>query len=121
MPLPVRTRQRPLSVVVTPVRGDRNGALFPGLTAAIVSVLDLDATMTLPEKELRDLFDLSVAEARVALAIADGLEPAAVARRLGLRMPTVRTHLSRIFEKTETTGQAGLSRLLGRLAAAPGP
>ena len=121
MPLPVPSRQRPLSVVVTPVHGYRTGALFPGVTAAIVSVLDLDATMTLPEKELRDLFDLSLAEARVALAIADGLEPAAIARRLGLRLPTVRTHLSRIFEKTETTGQAGLSRLLGRLAAAPSP
>jgi DNA-binding CsgD family transcriptional regulator len=118
MPLPTGTRRRPLSVTVSPLRGDR-ASLFPGSTAVVVIVTDLDATTTLPEKELRDLFGLTLAEARVALAVAEDLDAAAIAERFGVGMPTVRTHLSRIFDKTETAGRASLSHLLTRLAAGP--
>ncbi len=108
-------RQRPLSIVICPVRG-APAAVYPGAPTVIACVMDLDATVTLPEKELRDLFGLTLAEARVALALSEGLEPATIARRLGLSLPTVRTHLAHIFDKTETRGQVALGSLLMRLA-----
>lgn len=118
MTLPTPGRQRPLSLLVCPVRGDR-AALLPDPAAVVVWVTDLDATLSLSEKELGELFGLTRAESRVALALSEGLDPATVARRLGLALPTVRTHLAHIFDKTETGGQVALSRLLTRLAAAP--
>jgi DNA-binding CsgD family transcriptional regulator len=119
MTIPTPGRQRPLSLLVSPVRGER-AALLPDQPAVVVWVTDLDATVSLPEKELRDLFGLTLAESRVALALSEGLDPGMVARRLGLAMPTVRTHLAHIFEKTDTSGQVALSSLLTRIAA-PAP
>jgi DNA-binding CsgD family transcriptional regulator len=118
MALATRSRRRPLSLMIAPVRGER-AALFPSRPSVVVCVTDLDAIVTLPERQLRDLFGHTPAEGRVALALSDGLEPAVVAKRLGLALPTVRTHLAHIFEKTDTSGQAALTSLMTR-AAAPG-
>jgi DNA-binding CsgD family transcriptional regulator len=117
MTLATPSRQRPLSIIVCPIRGER-AAVYPGTPAVIACVTDLDATVTLPEKELRDLFGLTMAESRVALALSEGADPAMIAGRLGLSIPTVRTHLAHIFDKTETRGQVALSNLLIRLATA---
>lgn len=119
MLLPTPGRQRPLALLVCPVRGER-ATLLPEPASVVVWVTDLDAAVSLPEKELRDLFGLTLAESRVATALSEGLDPAMVARRLGLSLPTVRTHLAHIFEKTETGGQVALSRLLTRVAG-PAP
>ncbi len=115
MALATQSRQRPLSLTIAPMRGDR-AKLFPSGPSAVICAIDLDATETLSEKQLRDLFGLTPAEARVALAFADASPPAAVASHMGLALPTVRAHLARIFEKTETSGQVALSRLLARAA-----
>ena len=115
MALATRCRRRPLSLLVAPVRGER-AALFPSGPAVIVCVTDLDASVKLREQQLRDLFGLTPAEGRVALALSDGLEPALVAKQLGLALPTVRTHLAHIFEKTDTRGQVALTSLMMRAA-----
>jgi DNA-binding CsgD family transcriptional regulator len=117
MTLATPARQRPLSILICPARGER-AAVYPGGSAVIACVMDPDATVTLPEKELQQLFGLTLAETRVALAMGEGLDPAAAAKRLGLSLPTVRTHLAHIFDKTETRGQPALSSLLMRLATA---
>jgi DNA-binding CsgD family transcriptional regulator len=119
MMLPTPARRRPLALVAYPLQADRDD-LFPKASAVAVCVTDLDAYVSLPEKELRDLFGLTPAEARVALALTEGLDPAGVAERLGVSMPTVRTHLTRIFDKTETAGQATLNGLLARIGATMG-
>jgi len=114
MTLATPSRQRPLALVAYPLHGE-GAAHFPRTSAVVVSVTDLDACVSLPEKELRELFGLTHAESRVALALSDGLEPALVANRLGIALPTVRTHLAHIFDKTETSGQAALNGLLARV------
>jgi len=120
MTLATPDRQRPLALVAYPLRGER-ATLFPRTSAVVVTVTDLDACVSLPEKELRELFGLTQTESRVALALSEGLDPASVAKRFGLAMPTVRTHLSHIFDKTETSGQAALNGLLARVGATLGP
>ena len=114
MTLATPHRQRPLALVAYPLHREP-AALFPHTSAVVVSVTDLDSRVSLPEKELRELFGLTQAESRVALALSECLDPALVARRLGLALPTVRTHLAHIFDKTETSGQVALNGLLARI------
>ena len=54
------------------------------------------------------LFGLSPAETRVVARLLAGDAPAAIAQRLGISVPTVRTQMSSIFAKTGTTGQVEL-------------
>jgi DNA-binding CsgD family transcriptional regulator/PAS domain-containing protein len=103
----------PLSVTVTPARSDYHSVFHSG-PAVIVCVTDLHAQVSLPEQRLYDLFGLSRAEARVAVALFEGLDPREVAERLNLSVYTVRGHLIRIFEKTGAHGQVELARLMMR-------
>jgi DNA-binding CsgD family transcriptional regulator len=81
-------------------------------------VTDLEAEVSLPEQRLRDLFGLTPAETRVALALFDGLSPADAATGLGVSFHTVRNQLVRIFEKTGTNRQTELVRLMMRAVGA---
>jgi len=119
MTLATPHRRRPLALVAYPLNRERVD-LFPKASAVAVCVTDLDAYVSYPEKELRDLFGLTAAEARVALTLSEGLDGTGIAERLGLSLPTVRTHLAHIFDKTETTGQATLNGLLARVGATMG-
>jgi len=59
-----------------------------------------------------DFFGLSRAEARLARAICHGDSVENYARDHDLRLPTVRTQLSSVFNKTGTDRQAELVRLV---------
>jgi DNA-binding CsgD family transcriptional regulator/PAS domain-containing protein len=111
------SRRRPLSVTVTPVGAERF-SIFHEEPAVMVCVTDLQAEVSLGDQRLRDLFGLSPAEARVALALFDGQSPKQAAASLGLSYFTVRGHLVRIFDKTQTGGQVELTRLMMRAAGA---
>lgn len=60
----------------------------------------------------RQMFDLTEAEARLALGLASGLSLTELARQQGIRMTTARTHLARIFWKTGTRQQSQVAALL---------
>ncbi|MGI8840102.1 MAG: LuxR C-terminal-related transcriptional regulator [Caulobacteraceae bacterium] len=113
MALAVPPRRRPLSVSVTPAGMDYR-SVFQGGPTVIVCVTDLEIQVSLPEQRLHDLFGLTRAEARVATALFEGLDPREAAGRLGLSFHTVRGHLMRIFEKTGARGQVELARLMMR-------
>jgi len=70
---------------------------------------------------LRDLFDLTLGEARVAALVGSGLPPREAAARLGISEETARTVLKRVFAKTGVSRQSQLTSLLSRLALPPGP
>lgn len=57
---------------------------------------------------------LTPTEFRVALALRSGLSPAAIAERMAIAMPTVRTHLRNLYSKT---GLRGMHELTHRLHA----
>ena len=61
---------------------------------------------------LRDRFSFTAAECRIAAEVAKGLTPSEVARRLGLSVHTVRSHLKGIFPKVGVHTQAALVRAL---------
>lgn len=57
-------------------------------------------------------FGLTPSETRVLLGLLDGKSPREIAETQGVGMPTVRTHLQRLYDKTGTKGQADVVRLV---------
>jgi DNA-binding CsgD family transcriptional regulator len=58
------------------------------------------------------LYGLTPAELKVLLALSPGLTAKEAARELGVREPTIKTHLQRIYVKTGMSRQSELVRLL---------
>ncbi len=112
--------RRPLSVLVAPL-GTTGAAWLPELMpAAIVFVSDPEQDAPRPAPHLRALYGLTSAEAAAAEAIAQGQGVKDAAEALGVASTTVRWHLQRVFEKTGTTRQAELARLVERLGIVAG-
>jgi len=103
----------PLSVTVAPVRLPSLGVLGGG-AAVIVCVTDTEAGVRLPEQRLRDLFSLTPAEARLALALFEGATLSEAAKALKISRFTAQNHLARVFEKTGANRQAVLIKLMMR-------
>ncbi len=94
----------------TPADAARVAANPGGKVLCLVAPLDGRRIAT--AQQLMDLFRLSRAEARLARAIVHGDSVEDYARDQGLCLPTVRTQLSSIFNKTGTDRQATLVRLI---------
>jgi DNA-binding CsgD family transcriptional regulator len=81
------------------------------------------ATPQAPDAALiRGLFDLTVAEARIACGVAEGLTTEQIAERHGTTRETVRHQLKSVFGKTGVARQSQLAALLvgqGRYSLAP--
>lgn len=86
---------------------------------SIVILLDLDACAQPSTATLQRIFGLTPAEASLAIAIARGGTPDKIAAGRRVSRTTVRTQLARVFAKTQTSRQAELVRLLGRIAMLP--
>lgn len=115
MALPALAGRTPLSITVAPARAKKD-SIFHGEAAVIVCISDPEAGASVSERRLRDLFGLTPAEGRVALALFDGCAPREAAERLGVSFQTVRNQMARVFEKTGVNRQSELTRLLSRLA-----
>lgn len=111
----------PLRVQVLPfpsARASANGlADWPHPTPPAVLLLlhDPDAQQLRRRLALQARFQLTPAEAEMALQIMRGDGRTAAAERLGISTGTARIHLQRVFDKTGTHRQAELVRLLGTL------
>lgn len=68
-------------------------------------------------RALRDLFQLSEAEATLAMKLAEGCTLGEAAAAIPLTIGSARTYLKRVFAKTGTTRQADMVRLLLRSVA----
>ena len=88
--------------------------LQPG---ALVFITDPQAVPVLDAALLRRLYGISAAECRVAQELLRGQTLQATALHLHLGDNTVKTHLQQLFEKTSTSRQQQLMRLLLALAA----
>ena len=68
---------------------------------------------------MRQRYELTTAEARVAEAAAHGLAVKELAQTLGVTPNTIKTHLNRIYGKTGVANRAQLLKLMMTLGAAP--
>ena len=99
-----------VTAVVQPLSHKNDWAL-PRPPAAFVFVRDMGAAWP-RQNVLRRMFGLTNAEAQTAVDLLDGLTLAEAADRKGVSRNTLRTHLARLMEKTGTTRQVDLIRLL---------
>ncbi|WP_165690794.1 helix-turn-helix transcriptional regulator [Consotaella salsifontis] len=88
---------------------------FGGDPLAVAFITELKGTSIVPRTVLESAFGLSPAEARVAVALAQGQTLGEIAKSSQLSRNTVRNQLAAVFEKTETRRQAELMRLIGKL------
>ena len=102
--------RRPLQVVVAPLA--RRGLAGTPAGAAIVYVTDPERLPLPTADDLRDLFGLTAAEARLALALVRGETLAEASQASGVRLETSRKRVKEIFVKTGTHRQAELVRVL---------
>lgn len=86
---------------------------------AAVFLTDPQAANPPVEKWLEAAFTLSPAEARLAGKLALGLDLTAAALSLGITINTARSHLKRVFRKTNTSRQSELIRLLSNAPLGP--
>jgi DNA-binding CsgD family transcriptional regulator len=101
-------------VPVPPRHGDVL-ALLGGRPEALIVVIEPDAARGLDEQLLREMFNLSPGEARVAAAVATGMAPKDVAASFGMSEGTIRVVLKRVFQKVGVSRQAELVLLLAPL------
>ena len=95
---------RPLSVVV---------AALPSEAKVAVLLVSAPESQPLPSSEtVSKLFDLTDAEARLAVALAEGHRIEDAAEILGITVSSARTYLKRVFSKTDVDRQAELVRLI---------
>jgi len=98
---------RPLSVVVAPLPAGGSGQ------KVAVLLVSAPERQKLPSAEtVSRLFDLTDAEARLAVALGEGHRIEDAADLMGITVSSARTYLKRIFFKTDVTRQAELVRLL---------
>lgn len=123
--LPRHPDEPPLVLLASPVRGndrDRFADLHWKDAAVMLFLSSPAPRQDIPEGWLSEAYGLTRAEARVALAVSAGTGVIEAARHLRVSPNTIKTHLHRVFDKTATSSQVELARLLapiGLLATDP--
>jgi DNA-binding CsgD family transcriptional regulator len=104
----------PYSILVTPMSRS-----YPALTAlrpaVCVAIADPTLQQPLATQRLRSLFELTEAEARLAVLLASGEGVREAAATLQISYGTARVRLAEIFRKTDTHRQGELVRLLATI------
>jgi DNA-binding CsgD family transcriptional regulator len=103
--------RRPLTVLIAPLPASAVW-LSNRRPGAIAFVIDPERAQAVPEEYLQRLYGLTPAEAAVAVQILRGDGLKGVVDSLRISLPTARTHLQRVFEKTGTRRQTQLIRLI---------
>jgi DNA-binding CsgD family transcriptional regulator len=108
------TEQGGLLVHVMPLTRPQDGR--PGAAVAALFLTNPHAPTRAPVEVFVSHYGLTPSETRVLVALLEGRNPRAIASAQGVAMPTVRTHLRRIYEKTGAAGQADVVRLVAGLS-----
>ena len=90
-------------------------AALPGAAAVIIQ--NPSEGVTPPTEAIGLLYGLTAAERNVLEYTADSHSPQETADHLGVSVNTVKSHLQKIFAKTNSTRQADLVRLVARSTA----
>jgi DNA-binding CsgD family transcriptional regulator len=95
---------------LTSGRRRKTGVAYDATAVLFVSKASLDSTAA--SDIIKKIFKLTPAEARVLLAIVELGGVSETSRNLDIAESTVKTHLARIFTKTDTKRQADLVKLI---------
>jgi len=108
-----RATKRPLIVEGVRITGMASAVFSPA--KAILLVSDTERTSANPSMDLlRRTFGLTQTEALLVSHLAREVPLPLVAELLGVSFETARSHLKRVFQKTDTNRQSDLLTLIGR-------
>ncbi len=112
--IPLKTADgRPYLAFVSAVRPAQTMGAFGHTALALVVLHDpASSRESIDPFILAECFDLTPAEARVAVQIAAGASAKEIAQNQSVALPTVRTHIQRIMQKAGVDRQADLIRVL---------
>ncbi|MBI4921622.1 MAG: helix-turn-helix transcriptional regulator [Devosia nanyangense] len=111
---------RDLGLIVQPLGTPAKSDSKLRRSAAVVFIRDADRNAELESGMLRQLFDLTPAEAAVARSLTTGLSLDEAAGTLNISRNTARAHLRSIFSKSGISRQTELMRLMLNSAAVLG-
>lgn len=102
----------PLILIITPCEKDRieSGSQFKDCLAIYMS--DPETPINIREETLCSVHGLTVAEANIAISLANGLSLKEISEVNQTSLGTVRTQIKQVFNKTGVTRQQDLVRLL---------
>lgn len=117
VPIPRSSLRRAYQVTAAPLR--RRFRQFEGmpLPVGVVLITDPDRQEPANTDLLIQMYKLTPREAALAAKLSEGKSVEQAAQEMGITYETGRTHLRRIFSKTETLRQAELVLLMARLTA----
>jgi DNA-binding CsgD family transcriptional regulator len=100
----------PLTATVMPLerRASRSGVSASAAAAVLIAT---SAPLELPAGALSLLYDLTPAEVRVFELVVEGNTNVAVAKALGISPSTVKTHMSRMFDKLGVSTRVELFKI----------
>ncbi|WP_419951217.1 helix-turn-helix transcriptional regulator [Methylobacterium sp.] len=107
-----REAKRPLTLRVQPLR--KAGLEYFDGCRAILTITDLDDSRELAGDILKTLYGLTPREAELCHSLLAGHSTGECADRLRISIHTTRTHLKKIFVKTDTASQTELMIVLSR-------
>jgi len=100
---------------LTSGRRRKTGVAYDATAVLFVSKASLDSTAA--SDIIKKIFRLTPAEARVLLAVVELGSVSETSRNLDIAESTVKTHLGRIFTKTDTKRQADLVKLIAAFSS----
>ncbi|MCC7251041.1 helix-turn-helix transcriptional regulator [Hyphomicrobium sp.] len=103
---------RDLAAWVLPLDGGLRRELGAGFASrCAVFIRELGNASPFPAELFVRRFGITPAECRVMVLLVQGMTLAEAADTLGISLPTAKTHIARLFDKTGTNRQADLVRL----------
>jgi len=111
IPVPAIGGGDPFVIHLLPLRRDAHD-IFAGADILVLATSVRPSTLVPSASLLNALFDLTLAEARLAMDLASGLTLAQSAASRGVTVKTARTYLERIFHKTGTHQQSQVVAML---------
>lgn len=102
----------PLNLAISPIVARNDAAVLKHPQHAVIFISDPERSATTNDAVLMGLHGLTAAEARVASALSRGLSGSEICRELEIGYNTLKTHLKRIYGKTQTKRQGDLVRLI---------
>lgn len=116
MRLPRPSLKRDLAVLAAPLTLGQ-AFLSPERPVAVIFISDPEEPVKCSQKALREFFDLTMAEARLAALLVEGLSLRDAAALFQVSYQTVRNQLKVVFQKTGVSSQSQLVQTLLRIPA----
>ena len=115
LPLVIEADGIRLAVYVLPIADEARSFGARAGPLSVVLAIDIAPGVPLNPALLRDVYGLTLGEARVAALVGAGVSPRETALKLRIAEETVRSVLKRVFAKLDVSRQAELTELFTRL------